>query len=37
MELDWLKKSTGSACNDPPCLDRRPCRCHAKATLRGVC
>ena len=25
MELDWLKKSPGSACHDPAWLDRRPC------------
>ena len=35
MELDSLKKSLGSACHDPPCLDKRPCRCHAKAPVRA--
>jgi hypothetical protein len=34
MELDWLKKSQGSACRDPSRLDWCACRCDAKTPVR---
>ncbi len=35
MELDWLKKSPGSARHDPPRLDWRSCRAHPKTPVRA--
>lgn len=35
MELDWFKKSLGSACHDPPRLDWRPYRVDPKTPVRA--
>ena len=35
MDLDWLKKSTGSACHGLARLDRRSCRSDAKMPVRS--
>ncbi|MCM2342288.1 hypothetical protein [Rhodoferax sp.] len=35
MELDWLKKSQGSACHDPPQLDWHSCQSDSEASMRA--